>query len=183
MGAGLLLATASTVVAAVVESHRRRTAIREGFADNGRAVTDMSAMWLVPQHCLAGLAEAFNAIGQIEFYYDELPRAMSSVGVALLFMGMGVGNLMGSVIIELVDHVTKSKGGVSWLDDNLNRGRYDSYYWLLAILGLVNFLYFAGCGWAYGPCKEHIEGNKGFDDGVEEGDNDNVKSRELAVVI
>lgn len=135
------------------------------------------------QHYLAGLAKAFNAIGQIEFYYAELPRAMSSVGVALFFVGMGVGNRMGSMIIELVDHVTKTKGRASWVDDNRNRGHYDNYYWLLAILGLVNFLYFSGCGWTYGPWKEHIEGSKGFDDGMKEGDDDNVKSRELAVVI
>lgn len=48
-------------------------------SNNPHAVIDMLAMWLVPQHCINGLAEALNAIGQIEFFYSEFPRNMSSI--------------------------------------------------------------------------------------------------------
>ena len=54
----------------------------------------MSAMRLVPQHCLTGLAEALNLIGQIKFYYSEFPKTMSSIGVSLLALGLGFGAVL-----------------------------------------------------------------------------------------
>ncbi|KAI7989930.1 putative E3 ubiquitin-protein ligase LIN [Camellia lanceoleosa] len=70
-------------------------------------VVNMSAMWLVPQHCLVGISEAFNAIGQIQFYYSQFPKSMSSIGIALFTLGMGVGNLLGSLIVSILAHATK----------------------------------------------------------------------------
>ncbi|KAH0707827.1 hypothetical protein KY289_012903 [Solanum tuberosum] len=110
MGIGLLLSCVAQVVAALVERERRSRALDQGLADHPLSQVDMSAMWLVPQHCLTGLAEAFNAIGQIEFYYSQFPKSMASIGVALFSLGMGFGNLVGSLIVEIVDHVT-SRGG------------------------------------------------------------------------
>ncbi|KAF9600572.1 hypothetical protein IFM89_010058 [Coptis chinensis] len=68
MAIGTTLSCMAMAVSAIVESIRRRTAIEQGFAENPESVLDMSAMWLVPQHYLTGLAEAFFAIGQIEFF-------------------------------------------------------------------------------------------------------------------
>ncbi|KAF8407074.1 hypothetical protein HHK36_006199 [Tetracentron sinense] len=150
MGIGLLLSCCATGVSAIVEGVRRRTAIDQGLLENGYAMVNMSAMWLVPQHCLMGLAEAFNAIGQINFYYSEFPKSMSSIGVALFTLGMAVGNLVASLIVGIVDDATKRGGKESWVSSNLNKGHYDYYYWLLTMLGLVNFLYFLVCSWAYG---------------------------------
>ncbi|XP_058074309.1 protein NRT1/ PTR FAMILY 1.2-like isoform X2 [Magnolia sinica] len=182
MGIGLLISCAATAVAAMVESARRRTAIRQGFADQGLAVVNMSAMWLVPQHCLTGLAEAFNAIGQIEFYYSELPKTMSSIGIALFSLGMGVGNLCGSLIIGIVNDVTKGGSHDSWVSNNPNKGHFDYYYWVLTILSFINFFYFIFCGWIYGPYK--ADGTKVLDDKEDEIIVEELsKSRELAVII
>ncbi|KAK6774430.1 hypothetical protein RDI58_029669 [Solanum bulbocastanum] len=115
MGIGLLLSCAAQVVAALVERERRSRALDQGLADHPLSQVDMSAMWLVPQHCLTGLAEAFNAIGQIEFYYSQFPKSMASIGVALFSLGMGFGNLVGSLIVEIVDHVS-SRGG-KWMPE------------------------------------------------------------------
>ncbi|XP_038717078.1 protein NRT1/ PTR FAMILY 1.2-like [Tripterygium wilfordii] len=164
MGLGIFFSFLSMTVSAIVENIRRRRAIREGFANNGQAVlTDMSAMWLVPQHCLNGLAEAFNAIGQTEFYYSEFPRSMSSIASALFGLGMAVANLLASVILSSVDHISSKGGKESWVSNNINRGRYDNYYWVLAILSFINLLYFVVCSWWYGPCAEpytNIEGDQ-----------------------
>ncbi|KAF9616501.1 hypothetical protein IFM89_029798 [Coptis chinensis] len=84
MGIGLLISCLAMAVSAMVEAERRKTAIKQGLLNNGSAIVNMSAMWLIPQHCLAGLSEAFNAIGQIDFYYSQFPKSMSSIGVALL---------------------------------------------------------------------------------------------------
>ncbi|GAU11681.1 hypothetical protein TSUD_74310 [Trifolium subterraneum] len=72
MGIGIAISCLATLVAALVEKKRRNEAIREGFMDNPKGVVNMSAMWLVPQHCLVGLAEALNVIGQIDWAYGSV---------------------------------------------------------------------------------------------------------------
>lgn len=154
MGIGLLLTTISMVVSAIVEDIRRRKAIKEGYLNNPHGVVAMSAMWLVPQYCLNGLAEAFNAIGQTEFYYSEFPKSMSSIASSLFLLGMAVANMLASVILNLVENVSSRDGKQSWITDNINRGHYDKYYWLLAVMSFVNSVYFVVCSWAYGPCGD-----------------------------
>ncbi|KAK9947761.1 hypothetical protein M0R45_003369 [Rubus argutus] len=180
MGAGLAISCLAMAVASEVERRRRNTAIQEGFANNPHGVVTMSANWLVPQHCLTGLAEAFNAIGQIEFYYSQFPKNMSSIAVALLSLGFGMGSLVGSLIVTVMDNVTK-KGGVSWVSSNLNKGHYDYYYLVITILSMVNFLYYLLCSRSCGCCED----KKIWDDEDHEDMKDEempTKSGEYAVV-
>ncbi|KAG8055333.1 hypothetical protein GUJ93_ZPchr0001g31265 [Zizania palustris] len=153
MGIGLALFAVAMVVAARTESVRRAAALAEGLQHygpkSGRTV-HMSAMRLVPQHCITGLAEALNLIGQIEFYYSEFPKTMSSIGVSLLALGMGFGGVLGSAIVEAINAATRRGGRDSWLSSDLNRGRYDYYYLVLAVMCVANVVYFVWCGWAYG---------------------------------
>ncbi|PWA52611.1 Major facilitator superfamily domain, general substrate transporter [Artemisia annua] len=154
MGIGLFLSCLGMAVSAMVERKRRDAAISQGLSGSPYGVVNMSAFWLVPQYSLLGLAEAFNAIGQIEFYYSQFPKSMASIGVALFALGLAVGNLVGSLIVVVVNGFTKQGGRVSWVANNLNQGRLDYYYWILAILSLVNFFYFLWCSLAYGPCDQ-----------------------------
>ncbi|KAL4194036.1 hypothetical protein AMTRI_Chr05g57200 [Amborella trichopoda] len=173
LGAGLLISTGSMAVAALVESARLKEAHRT-------PEKKMSALWLIPQHCLAGIAEALNFIGQIEFYYTECPKNMSSVGVALLSLGMAVGNLLGDVVLTIVDGVSRNLSGVSWVPRDINKGHYDYYYWVLAIMSLVNFFYFLLCSWLYRYRKDFVvEGvdTKEYDEEILS------KSRELPLPI
>ncbi|KAF7037868.1 hypothetical protein CFC21_048146 [Triticum aestivum] len=150
MGAGLAVFVVAMAVAARTEALRRGAAIAEGFQDQKHAVGHMSAMRLVPQHCLIGLADALNLIGQIEFYYSEFPKSMSSIGVSLLALGIGFGAVLGSAIVGIMNSATGRDGRDSWLSSNLNRGRYDYYYLVLAALSVANLVYFVWCSWAYG---------------------------------
>lgn len=154
IGIGLAISCLAMATSALVERKRRDTAIREGLAQNFGIAVSMSAFWLVPQHCLVGLAEAFNAIGQIEFYYSQFPKSMSSIGVALLALGIAVGNLVGTLIISILDNVTKKGGKVSWVATNLNMAHYDYYYWILSFLSVINLFYYLVCSWAYGSCED-----------------------------
>ncbi|PKI76274.1 hypothetical protein CRG98_003385 [Punica granatum] len=113
MGIRPVLSTMAMVVSALVERKRRAVAIHEGFANNLWGVTTMTAMWAVPQYCLLELAEGFNVIGQIEFYYSQFLKDMSSVAVALIMFGMGLEGLAGSLIVSVVDGVTERGGNVS----------------------------------------------------------------------
>lgn len=133
----------------------------------------MSSSWLVPQYCLTGLAEGFNAIGQIEFYYSQFPKTMTSFALALFALGMGFGNLIAALIVRTVKDLSKKDGGVNWVSNDPNKGRYDYYFWVLTFLGLVNLGYYLVCSWAYGPCEERriwdFEGDGDGDGDGEEG--------------
>ncbi|XP_052200354.1 protein NRT1/ PTR FAMILY 1.2-like [Diospyros lotus] len=150
MGIGLFFSCIAMALSAEVERIRRGRAISDGLAAQPLAVVNMSAMWLVPQYCVGGLAEAFNIIGQIEFYYSQFPKKMASVGVALFSLGMGAGNLVGSLILTVIHRASKRNGAVSWVSSNINMGHYDYYYWVLATLSVANLLYFFFCCWLYG---------------------------------
>ncbi|KAJ0624897.1 putative proton-dependent oligopeptide transporter family, PTR2 family proton/oligopeptide symporter [Helianthus annuus] len=142
MGVGIILSIITMVVSAIVETIRRDLA-------NANTMVVMSAMWLVPQFVLLGLTEAFNAIGQLEFYYSELPNSMSSLATVMFMVSMAVASLVASLLTNIVDSVTGQGGGVSWLSSDIDEGHVDYYYWLLSFLTLLNFVYYLIC------CRVH----------------------------
>lgn len=141
-----------------MELIRRGKAIKQGFLNNPDGVVEMSAYWLVPTSVLSGIAEALNGIGQTEFNYSEFPKSMSSIGSALFGVGMGVANLSASLLLNTVKSITAKGGKESWVSNNINKGHYDNYYWLLAILSAINLVYFLLCSWAYGSCVQKVTG-------------------------
>ncbi|GLT48213.1 hypothetical protein SLA2020_218520 [Shorea laevis] len=153
MGIGLIFTSVSMAAVAIVESIYRRIALEQGFSDDSQAIVHLSAIWLLPYHFLGGLSVAFVAIGQTTFFYSELPKTMSSIASNLFILGMAAA-MIASFITSTVDDITKRLGGESWVSSNINKGHYDYYYWFLAGLGLLNFIYFLACSKAYGPCKE-----------------------------
>ncbi|KAG6418560.1 hypothetical protein SASPL_120764 [Salvia splendens] len=59
--------------------HRMRVASSHGITGPDQVVP-MSIFGLLPQYVLLGVADVFNAIGQLEFYYDQSPEDMQSLG-------------------------------------------------------------------------------------------------------
>lgn len=156
MGMGQALSIIAMVVSAIVEIIRRRKAIEQGLADNPRGIVEMSVFWLVPQFCIGGLAEGLNAVGQVEFYYSQLPKNMSSLAMALFTLTNAFAGLLGTFLIKTVDRITKRSGKPSWVANSPNKGHYDYYYWFLAVLCTGNFLYFLVCCWVYGPSERRV---------------------------
>ncbi|KAG8381857.1 hypothetical protein BUALT_Bualt05G0016300 [Buddleja alternifolia] len=154
MGLGIFLSFLAMIESAIVEAARRARAIDEGSLDHPLAGVYMSAMWLIPQYILMGFAEGSNAIAQNEFFFSELPKSMSSVATTMNGLGVCLANLLASLIMNIVDSISKGKGGESWISSNINKGHYDYYYMLLAGLSLCNMVYFIVCTSAYGPFKE-----------------------------
>ncbi|KAK9066090.1 hypothetical protein SSX86_015492 [Deinandra increscens subsp. villosa] len=148
---GLCFSIVAMVVSGVVEHVRKNKAIADGFINDSQSVITMSALWLIPQNVLNGLAEALNIIGQTEFYYSEFPKSMSSIASALYLLGLAIASLLASFLLSTVDSLTTGKGKESWISTNINKGQYDKYYWLLAIMSCINFLYYVVCSRAYGP--------------------------------
>ena len=106
MGIDILLSTISMAALEIAESCWRETAIKEGFSNDLEAQLNISAMWLLPHFLWSGLAEAFNAIGQNEFFYAELPKTMSSVASTLQRLGLSAASLVFSFIFSDVRDFT-----------------------------------------------------------------------------
>ncbi|KAG6530178.1 protein NRT1/ PTR FAMILY 5.10-like [Zingiber officinale] len=141
IGTGMFISLLSIVVSALVEIKRLEVA-RE--SDDG--VAPMSMWWLVPQYALFGVADVFTMIGLQEFFYDQVPEAYRSLGLGLYLSIFGVGSLLSGGLVSAIDKISKMGGGDSWFADDINRGHFDYFYWLLAGLsgvGLVLFLNFA----------------------------------------
>lgn len=148
MGFGIFLAVLSSLISAFIEKRRRKLVFTNpalGLHSERGLVSSMSALWLVPQLSLAGLAEAFCAIGQVEFYYKQFPENMRSIAGSFLFLGMAASSYLNSLLISIVHSTTgKSKTG-NWLPEDLNKGKLDYFYFLITALGILNVVYFIIC--------------------------------------
>ncbi|KAG4963077.1 hypothetical protein JHK86_039945 [Glycine max] len=151
IGIGLLFVCAAKGTSAVVETIRRNAAIEQGFEDQPNAIIDMSVFWLFPEFILLGIGEAFNTVAQVEFFYNYIPKTMSSFAMALFTLELAAASVVGSVLVNIVDKVTSVGGEESWLATNINRAHLNYYYALLTCIGLINYLYFLAISCAYGP--------------------------------
>ncbi|KAJ9554249.1 hypothetical protein OSB04_018294 [Centaurea solstitialis] len=139
IGIGIVFSILSMVVAAMVEKMRRNSAVHHNQTDGS---APLSVMWLVPQLVLMGFAEAFNIIGQIEFYYKEFPENMKSFANSMFFVTVGLANYFSSALVMIVHKVTGKNGRPDWLTTNIDAGRVDYFYYVIAGFGVVNMIYF-----------------------------------------
>ncbi|CAI9098397.1 OLC1v1035040C3 [Oldenlandia corymbosa var. corymbosa] len=137
MGIGLVISIFSMVVAGILEVVRLDYVQRNNLYDE--STIHMSIFWQVPQYFLIGCAEVFTFIGQLEFFYDQAPDAMRSLCSALSLTTVSLGNYLSTLLVTIVTKITTKNGKLGWIPDNLNRGHLDYFYWLLAILSLINF--------------------------------------------
>ncbi|KAL5231654.1 hypothetical protein ABZP36_030430 [Zizania latifolia] len=146
IGAGIALSLVALVVAALVEMKRLSAARDAGLVDKPGAVVPMSLWWIVPQYVLLGAADVFAMVGMQEFFYDQVPGALKTFGLAFSLSVLGVGSFLSSFLISAIDGVTRRDGGTSWFADDLNRGHLDYFFLLLAaltVLELLAYIYFS----------------------------------------
>ncbi|KAL8110184.1 hypothetical protein AgCh_026049 [Apium graveolens] len=146
IGVGLLFSVFSMLSAALVEIKRLQTAQDYGLVDTPDASIPMSIWWLVPQYVLLGLADVFAIIGLQEFFYDQVPGELRSVGLSLYLSIFGVGSFLSSILISVIQKSSSTNGRDGWFSDNLNRAHLDYFYWLLSglsAMALVMYLYIA----------------------------------------
>lgn len=146
IGAGMVLSLLSMVVAALVEMKRLKTAQEYDLVDRPSLTIPMTVLWLVPQYLLFGIADVFTMVGLQEFFYDQVPSELRSIGLSLYLSIFGVGNFLSSFLISVIEKATGGDGRDSWFTNNLNRAHLDYFYWLLAGLSVVEllvYLYFS----------------------------------------
>ena len=96
---------------------------------------------LLPQFVLMGMADAFLEVAKLEFFYDQAPKSMKSLGTSYSLTSLGMWNFLSSFLLSTVSNITKERGR-GWILNNLNESRLDYYYLFFAALNLVNFVLF-----------------------------------------
>ncbi|XP_068647612.1 protein NRT1/ PTR FAMILY 5.4-like [Aristolochia californica] len=132
IGIGIALSIVTLIVAALVEKKRLQVAEEYGLSHLPKATVPMRVWWMVPQYALFAVSDVFAYIGIQEFFYDQMPEGMRSLGSVASLSIVGVGNLLSNLIISVVHQLFPQ-----WLDNNLNQAHLDYFYWLLAGLSVV----------------------------------------------
>ncbi|KAG1337813.1 protein NRT1/ PTR FAMILY 5.6 [Cocos nucifera] len=132
IGIGMVFSVLAMIVAAIVESRRLKAA--PGEQPN---VVSMSAFWLAPQFIILGVGDGFTLVGLQEYFYDQVPDNMRSLGIAFYLSVIGASNFLSGLLITVVDHVTEKGGRAGWFAKDLNESRLDLFYWLLAAIDAI----------------------------------------------
>ncbi|CAK9316666.1 unnamed protein product [Citrullus colocynthis] len=147
MAVGIIFAVLSMIVAGLIEMQRRNRANNDGSI--------MSVFWLTPQFFLMGLCEAFNIIGQIEFFNKEFPEHMRTMGNAFSSCSIALSSYVNTAMVLIVHRTTAAHGRPDWLVDDLNKGRLDYFYYVVATMAFCNFFFFLYCANNY-RYKAHV---------------------------
>lgn len=148
MGIGLFVSILAMAAAALVEIRRLAIAKSEGI-EHDKVPVPMTILWQIPQYLLVGAGEVFTFVGQLEFFYDQSPDAMRSLCSALSLLTNALGNYLSAFILTVVTAVTTKGGKAGWIPDNLNEGRLDNFFWLLAGLSSLNLVVYLVCALRY----------------------------------
>ncbi|XP_047973241.1 protein NRT1/ PTR FAMILY 8.1-like [Salvia hispanica] len=135
IGVGLFVSVFAMVAAAVLEIYRLREVVRHGPGT-------MSIFWQVPQYFIIGCAEVFANIGQMEFFYGQAPDSMRSLCAALSLATTALGSYLSAALVEAVTVASARGGAPGWIPDDLNRGNLHYFFFLLALLSVVNLVVF-----------------------------------------
>nr|GEV50130.1 protein NRT1/ PTR FAMILY 8.1-like [Tanacetum cinerariifolium] len=136
MGIGLVISIFAMLAAGTLEVVRLGIVKRHNYYDLKNM--PMSIFWQVPQYFLIGCAEVFTFIGQLEFFYDQAPDSMRSLGTALSLTTVSLGNYLSSLLVTIVMEISTKGGKPGWIPDNLNRGQLQNFFWLLSVLSFLN---------------------------------------------
>ncbi|KAK4481194.1 hypothetical protein RD792_012075 [Penstemon davidsonii] len=145
---GLVLSTMGMGVASLAEM--KRLSVAKSF---GRSSTNLpiSVFLLIPQFILVGAGEAFIYTGQLDFFITQSPKGMKTMSTGLFLTTLSLGFFVSSFLVSVIKKVTGSSGSQGWLADNINYGRLDCFYGLLAVLGLINLVVYLICAVWYKP--------------------------------
>lgn len=137
----MLLHALLMAVASVTERHRLSVAREHGVVKNAGQVP-LSIFILIPQFVLMGVADSFLEVAKIEFFYDQAPENMKSLGTSYSMTTLGVGSFLSSLLLSTVSDLTKRNGHHGWILNNLNDSHLDYYYAFFSLLSFTNFIFF-----------------------------------------
>ncbi|KAJ4707907.1 protein NRT1/ PTR FAMILY 6.2-like [Melia azedarach] len=139
---GLFLSAGGMASAAIVEVKRLSVANPYGTT---KTTLPISVFYLIPQFFLVGSAEGFIYTGQLDFFITQSPKGMKTMSTGLFLTTLSLGFFFSSLLVSIVKAVTGSSGKQGWVGENINGGRLDCFYGLLAALSFINFGLFLLC--------------------------------------
>ncbi|RDX68580.1 Protein NRT1/ PTR FAMILY 2.13, partial [Mucuna pruriens] len=155
IGLGHVCGVLSMVVSGVVEIKRREMAVSAGASDG---VAPMSVLWLAPQFMFLACCHVFATVGHTEFFNNESPDGMKSIGNSFLCLNVSAASNLSSFIVNIVHSYTGKQGQPDWLDGDINKGRLEYFYFVIAALGLLNMCYFVFCSRRYHYKTPYVKG-------------------------
>ncbi|PON47028.1 Proton-dependent oligopeptide transporter [Parasponia andersonii] len=114
IGTGIFFSTLSMIVAALVEMKRLKTAQEYDLIDKPNVTIPMSVWWLLPLYLLFGVSDVFTMVGMQEFFYDQIPTELKSIGLGLYLSVIGVGSFLSSFLISTIEKATGGDDRDSW---------------------------------------------------------------------
>lgn len=133
---GLVISIFAMLTAGTLELVRLREVKKHNYYELKHI--PMSIFWQVPQYFIIGCAEVFTFIGQLEFFYEQAPDAMRSLCSALSLTTAALGNYLSTLLVKIVTDFSTRHGKPGWIPDNLNYGNLHYFFWLLALLSVLN---------------------------------------------
>lgn len=133
---GLVISIFAMLTAGTLELVRLREVKKHNYYELKHI--PMSIFWQVPQYFIIGCAEVFTFIGQLEFFYEQAPDAMRSLCSALSLTTAALGNYLSTLVVNIVTDFSTMHGKPGWIPDNLNYGHLHYFFWLLALLSVLN---------------------------------------------
>ncbi|ESO87044.1 hypothetical protein LOTGIDRAFT_229242 [Lottia gigantea] len=144
MGIGMILAALSVTVAGIVEIYRKKDLETNGgfiqeLADKNFNASTLSVFIQVPQFALVGASEVFASVSGLEFAFTQAPQSMQGFLTGLFYVASGLGSYVANAIIKIIEVSTKSD---PWFPKDINNGKTEYLYFVLAGIMGVNFIVF-----------------------------------------
>ncbi|XP_072976696.1 protein NRT1/ PTR FAMILY 2.7-like isoform X2 [Typha angustifolia] len=143
IGAGFAFNIVATMASALVERTRINIVWEHHKEKSPMWIVPMSAMWLLLPLAVTGFAEALHFPGQVAFYYQEFPKKLKSTATGMVALFIALGFYLSTAVVDLVRKAT------DWLPDNINGSKLENVYWMLTVVGVVNFGYYLMCARLY----------------------------------
>ena len=70
---------------------------------------------------------------------------MRSIAGSIFFCGQAFSNYLSALLISVVNRITARAPTGDWLSQDLNKGKLDYFYYIVAALGVLNFGFFLVC--------------------------------------
>ncbi|CAI8614374.1 unnamed protein product [Vicia faba] len=141
IGIGLVLYIIILVIACLIERKRLKVA-RENNLLGIQDTIPLTIFILLPQFALSGIGDNFVEIAKMEFFYDQAPESMKSLGTAFATASYGLGGFLSTFFLSAVADITQRHGRKGWILDNINVSHLDYYYALVAAISILNFICF-----------------------------------------
>uniref|UniRef100_K1P6N5 Solute carrier family 15 member 4 n=1 Tax=Magallana gigas TaxID=29159 RepID=K1P6N5_MAGGI len=154
IGLGFVLSALSVLVAGILEIYRKKDIEENGVIEQKLSgdtfnASSISIFAQVPQFALVGASEVFASVSGLEFAYSQAPSFMQGLVMGLFLMTSGIGNYVSEAILEIVKEATGADPPDAWFPEEMNDGKTENLFFMLAALMAVNTLVFVVVAYFY----------------------------------